>query len=57
MFNYNNWVLCDYSEDIIESDDQYIHINYNEKDISILPSGFVLMYIKKNSNLMLQSRI
>lgn len=42
MFNYNNWVLCDYSEDIIESDDQYIHINYNEKDINIIIPHYIL---------------
>ena len=29
MFDYNNWVLCDYTED---DDDQFIHLNYNEKD-------------------------
>ena len=33
MFDYNNWVLCDYTEDY---DDQFIHLNYNEKDVNII---------------------
>ena len=40
MFDYNNWVLCDYTED---DDEQYIHLNYNEKVDT-------LIYIKKKSN-------
>lgn len=39
MFDYNNWVLCDYTED---DDEQYIHLNYNEKDINILIPHYIL---------------
>jgi len=30
MFDYNNWVLCDYIE---EDKDQFVHLNYNEEDV------------------------
>ncbi len=39
MFDYNNWVLCDYTED---DDDQFIHLNYNEKDVNIIIPHYIL---------------
>ena len=43
MFDYNNWVLCDYTEDdIVEKETQYIHLNYNETDINILIPHYIL---------------
>jgi len=42
MFDYNNWVLCDYTEEIVEPDDKYVHLNYNETDINIIIPHYIV---------------
>ena len=42
MFDYNNWVLCDYTEEVVEADENYIHVNYEEQDINILIPHYIL---------------
>lgn len=42
MFDYNNWVLCEYSEDVIEQEDQFIHLIYKETDVNIIIPHYIL---------------
>ena len=42
MFDYNNWVLCDYIEEPVEDDNQYLNIKYNEEDINILIPEYII---------------
>lgn len=42
MFDYNNWILCDYIEEPVEEDNQYLNIKYNEEDINIIIPEYII---------------
>ena len=42
MFDYNNWVLCDYTEEVVDPDNEFVHLNYNEENINIIIPQYIL---------------
>ena len=36
MFTKDVWLLYDYNEELVETNDQYLKIGYNEKDVNIV---------------------
>tara|TARA_B110000971_G_scaffold220898_1_gene265981 strand:- start:401 stop:1036 length:636 start_codon:yes stop_codon:yes gene_type:complete len=42
MFDYNNWVLCDYTEEVIDNDNEFVHLNYKEENINIITPYYIL---------------
>ena len=36
MFTKDAWLLYDYNEELVETNDQYLKIGYNEKDVNIV---------------------